>query len=74
LNDSLRECGSRVDRHAHIGRGKMGLEPFRLLLADPRLKGVPMYLETPKGQEKGVDFDVVNLNTLRRLAEPDRAA
>ncbi len=68
LNDSARELGSRVDRHAHIGRGQMGLEPFRLLLADPRFQTVPMYLETPKGQEKGMDFDAINLKTLRELA------
>jgi deoxyribonuclease-4 len=68
LNDSAREFGSRVDRHAHIGRGKLGLEPFRLLLADERFQAIPMYLETPKGQEHGVDLDVINLQTLRRLA------
>jgi len=68
LNDSACEFGSRVDRHAHIGRGKMGLEPFRLLLADERLQAIPMYLETPKGQEHGVDLDFINLSTLRRLA------
>ncbi len=68
LNDSAREFGSRVDRHAHIGRGKLGLEPFRLLLADERFRAIPMCLETPKGQEHGVDLDVINLQTLRRLA------
>ncbi len=45
----------------------MGLKPFRLLLNDPRFQEVPMYLETPKGQENGVDFDAVNLATLRAL-------
>lgn len=75
LNDSARELGSRVDRHAHIGRGRMGLEPFRLLLRDPRFQSVPMYLETPKGQEGGVDLDAINLKTLRELtstADPFR--
>jgi deoxyribonuclease IV len=67
LNDSLRECGSRVDRHEHIGRGCLGLEPFRLLLADKRFQAVPMYLETPKGEENGEAFDVVNLRALRSL-------
>ncbi|MGQ9575113.1 MAG: deoxyribonuclease IV [Thermoguttaceae bacterium] len=67
LNDSARPLGSRVDRHAHIGRGKMGLEPFRLLLGDPRFQHVPMYLETPKGRHGGQDWDVVNLRTLRGL-------
>jgi deoxyribonuclease IV len=69
LNDSARDQGSRVDRHAHIGRGKMGLEPFRHLLADPRFRGVPMYLETPKGEDAGEDLDAVNLRTLRGLIE-----
>lgn len=69
LNDSARDLGSRVDRHAHVGRGKMGLEPFEHLLKDPRFSRVPMYLETPKGREGGVDLDVVNLCTLRGLTE-----
>lgn len=67
LADSRRELGSRVDRHEHIGRGKMGLEPFRHLLGDRRFRKIPMYLETPKGREGGVDLDVINLKTLRRL-------
>jgi deoxyribonuclease IV len=67
LNDSRRERGSRIDRHEHIGRGGLGLDLFRLLLADPRFRGVPMYLEPPKGQQDGVDWDVVNLGVLRGL-------
>ncbi len=67
LNDSLRELGSRVDRHAHIGQGHLGLEPFRNLLADERFSHVPMYLETPKGTRDGEDLDVINLRTLRGL-------
>ena len=67
LNDSRGECGSRIDRHAHIGRGQMGLEPFRCLLGDPRFRNTPMYLETPKGEEDGIDFDRINLATLRGL-------
>ena len=67
LNDSCRECGSRVDRHAGIGAGKMGLEPFRSLVNDPRLRGLPMILETPKGTEDGEDLDARNLRTLRQL-------
>ncbi|TWT48404.1 deoxyribonuclease IV [Botrimarina hoheduenensis] len=67
LNDSLKPFGSRKDRHAAIGSGEMGLEPFRHLLNDRRFKQVPMYLETPKGEEDGVDLDVVNLTTLRSL-------
>lgn len=68
LNDSVKPLGSRVDRHAAIGEGEMGPEPFRLLLGDRRFLKTPMYLETPKGDRDGEDLDVVNLRTLRRLA------
>ncbi len=67
LNDSKRELGSRVDRHEHIGRGHLGIEPFRFLLNDHRFRKVPMYLETPKGEENGEELDVINLRTLRSL-------
>lgn len=67
LNDSVKPLGSRVDRHAHIGKGMIGKEGFRLLLNDRRFKKVPMYLETPKGEEKGKSLDAMNLRTLRRL-------
>ena len=67
LNDSKRECGSRVDRHEHIGRGKLGLEPFRNLLSDDRFRNVPMYLETAKEEENGEAMDIINLRTLRNL-------
>lgn len=67
LNDSRRELGSRVDRHEHIGRGQIGLDAFRHLLADRRFRGIPKYLETPKGDENGEELDVVNLRTLRSL-------
>lgn len=67
LNDSRRERGSRVDRHAHIGLGRIGLAAFRSLVRDRRFRKVPMYLETPKGTENGIDWDVRNLTTLRGL-------
>lgn len=71
LNDSKKELGSRVDRHEHIGRGKIGLEGFRHLLNDPRFAAVPMYLETPKedddGEPNGINQDRKNLKTLRSL-------
>ena len=69
LNDSKAPFESRVDRHEHIGRGHLGLEPFRLLLNDRRFKKLPMILETPKGEEKGESFDASNLRTLRSLIE-----
>jgi deoxyribonuclease-4 len=74
LNDSRRELGSRVDRHEHIGRGCMGLEPFRLLLNDRRFKKIPMYLETPKGQDGENSWDTVNLATLRGLVASTTSA
>lgn len=67
LNDSLKPFGSRKDRHAGIGEGEMGVEPFRHLLNDARFAEVPMYLETPKGDRDGEDLDVINLRTLRGL-------
>lgn len=65
INDSKRELGSRVDRHEHIGKGKIGLEGFRLLLNDPRFERHPMVLETPKGKE--LEEDRENLRVLRSL-------
>jgi deoxyribonuclease-4 len=66
LNDSVKGKGSRVDRHAHIGQGQIGLEAFRLLVNDPRFRRRPMVLETPKEQDER-DMDPVNLATLRGL-------
>jgi deoxyribonuclease-4 len=66
LNDSKQALGSRVDRHEHIGEGRLGLAAFRRLLNDPRLRRVPMILETPKGDDP-VRADRRNLARLRRL-------
>ena len=65
LNDSRGDLGSRIDRHEHIGKGKLGLEAFRLLLNEPRFQELPMVLETPKGPE--MEEDVENLRVLRSL-------
>ena len=77
LNDSKKPLGSRVDRHEHIGQGCLGLDPFRRIVNDPRFRGLPMLLETPKteGRPPGViqvdPLDEKNLNTLRGLiADP----
>jgi len=73
LNDSKKPCMSRVDRHEHIGKGCLGLEPFRRLLNDGRFRHLPMILETEKTvwREKGTiaidPLDEMNLNTLRGL-------
>ncbi len=69
VNDSKKPFGSRVDRHEHIGQGHLGLEPFRLLVNDPRFAKHPMILETPKENEAGKPMDPVNLGVLRRLAD-----
>ena len=65
LNDSKTGCGSRVDRHEHIGRGKIGLPAFRFIMGDRRFRNIPKVLETPKG--KDLREDVINLKRLRRL-------
>jgi deoxyribonuclease IV len=68
LNDSKKALGSRVDRHDHIGRGLIGLEGFRPIVRDEAFDDVPKILETPKEKdERGRDWDAVNLETLRSL-------
>ncbi|HDP76531.1 MAG TPA: deoxyribonuclease IV [Bacteroidales bacterium] len=47
LNDTKKGLGSRVDRHENLGEGILGLEPFRLIMTDPRFNGIPIILETP---------------------------
>ena len=65
LNDSKTPFNSKRDRHEHIGKGEMGIEPFRYLMNDQRFKSVLMVLETPK--ENGLDSDVANLSLLKSL-------
>ncbi|MDQ6630718.1 MAG: deoxyribonuclease IV [Verrucomicrobiota bacterium] len=65
LNDSKTDLGSRVDRHAGIGEGKIGEEAFRHIINDPRLKNIPGCLETPKSAD--LHEDVENLAILRAL-------
>ena len=76
FNDSKKPCGSRVDRHEHIGKGCLGLEPFRRILNDARFARLPMLLETPKVDTpqsrrlSDVDpLDQMNLSVLRRLLQ-----
>ena len=69
LNDTLRDLGSRIDRHTHIGRGKIGREGFRLLVTDPRFAACPMIIETPKEDNRGREMDPTNLRLLHRLAK-----
>lgn len=66
LNDSQKECGKRVDRHAHLGQGTIGVDGFARLVQDARFVHLPMVLETPKGDDD--EMDRINLALLRRLA------
>ena len=75
-NDSKKPCGSRVDRHEHIGGGCLGEEPFRRILHDPRFAGRPILIETAKSKDcekRGTimedPLDMQNLATLRRLRD-----
>jgi deoxyribonuclease-4 len=68
MNDSKRDCGSRVDRHEHIGKGCIGTDGFRLILNSTRLRRVPCILETPKFNDD--EADKKNLTMLRRLIAP----
>ena len=65
VNDSKTGRGSRVDRHEHIGKGRIGPDAFRFIMTDPRFRKIPKVLETPKGKE--MREDVINMKTLRRL-------
>ncbi len=65
LNDSKKPLGSRVDRHENIGKGLIGLDAFRFLMTDPRLKMIPKILETPGGPEAFKE----DIKTLKALAQ-----
>jgi len=67
LNDSKSARGSRVDRHEHIGKGKIGLDAFRFIMRSRRFREIPKVLETPKGKE--MHEDIENLKTLRGLID-----
>ena len=65
VNDSLREAGSKIDRHEHIGKGKIGSEGFRHLMNDRRFDAVPKILETDKSEDMHEDTE--NMAFLRSL-------
>ena len=67
LNDSKAALGSRVDRHDHIGKGKIGPAPFQEIMRSPRFAHLPKVLETPKKEDLAEDR--VNLALLRSFAE-----
>ncbi len=66
-NDSRSDWNSRVDRHWHIGRGKIGREAFRMIVNHPRLRGLPFIMETPGTEED----DMRNMRAIRRLIARD---
>jgi deoxyribonuclease-4 len=70
LNDALKPLGSRVDRHASIGEGCIGIEGFAAIMRERRLASIPKILETPKKDDAGRDLDRVNLDLLRSLERP----
>jgi len=65
LNDTDKDCGSRVDRHTHIGQGKIGKESFGFFINDERFKDIPGILETPKGKDD--KLDIMNIELLKKL-------
>ncbi len=67
MNDSKKEFGSKRDRHEHIGKGFIGLDGFSNIVNDPKLKNIPMILETPK--EEDLAEDIENLKVLRGLVK-----
>ncbi|RKX24170.1 MAG: deoxyribonuclease IV [Candidatus Zixiibacteriota bacterium] len=67
INDSMQPLGSRKDRHEHIGKGHIGIEGFRSIVNDKRLKNVPLILETHKGEDLAEDIE--NLKVLRGLVK-----
>ncbi len=79
LNDSMGGVASHRDRHAHIGEGTIGVSTrgsalansgFAAVVNRPELRGVPMILETPKGEtEAGTAFDTLNVRRLRKLVD-----
>jgi deoxyribonuclease-4 len=71
MNDSKKDLGSRVDRHDHIGLGKIGLDGFRPFVRDEAWRNVPKILETPKEgtDPKGREWDAANLEALMSLQE-----
>ena len=81
MNDSKKPCMSRVDRHEHIGKGCLGLAPFRRIVNDPRFAKLPMLLETPKvdtPQSRRLSdldpLDKMNLDVLRRLIQSPKTS
>jgi len=67
MNDSKGDLGSRLDRHEHIGKGKIGEQPFRTIVRAKRFKGIPKIIETPGGVSGGPG-DLLNIELLFSFA------
>lgn len=67
VSDTTRACGSYAHRHTHIGKGKIGMRAFGMLMRDPRLAGIPMICDTPSGKTDTADRN--NLAALEKLAK-----
>jgi deoxyribonuclease-4 len=65
VNDSLKPFGARRDRHAHLGKGEIGLEAFKFLMTHPKLREIPKYLETPDGPPQWT----IEIEMLRNFAK-----
>jgi deoxyribonuclease-4 len=60
LNDAKKELGSKVDRHAPLGKGFIGMEAFERLMKDERLNNIPFILETPEPENWDKEIKVLN--------------
>lgn len=68
VNDSMKDLGSRVDRHQPLGEGKIGMECFKVMMRDPRLKEIPKYLETPGGPDAWIhEIELLREFVTRRI-------
>jgi len=66
LNDAKGALGSHQDRHDHIGKGSIGLEGMKRIVNHPKLRDMPLILETPKKTEQD---DAMNLKVVRKLRQ-----
>ena len=70
INDSVKDLGGRVDRHADIGKGKIGKAGFWAILHEPKLKKVNIIIETPENDDGN---DIKNIKTLKKLRDQKKA-
>ncbi len=68
-NDAKKSLGCRVDRHEHIGQGEIGMEAFARIVTDPRLRSIPVLIETPESDT----MHPVNLSLLQQMATGEAA-